>query len=82
MTGISRMVRLGQTKQALARSHGMSTIQPVILVIGLLATIVLAATVAGILLHRAFPDNQWDTPVGPLGAAAAVLALARVFFRK
>lgn len=60
----------------------MSPTQRTVFVIGLLATIALAATVAGILLHRALPDNHWITLVGPLGAAAAVIGLARVFFRK
>ena len=60
----------------------MSTTQRAIFVIGLLAAIALVATVTGILLHRAVPDNHWVTLVGPIGAAAAVLGLARVFFRK
>ena len=59
----------------------MPSSQRLIFVVGLLAGIALAATVAGILLHRAFPDNHWVTLVGPLGAAAAVIGLAKVFFR-
>lgn len=60
----------------------MSTTQRTIFVIGLLAAIALVATVTGILLHRAVPDNHWVTLFGPIGAAAAVLGLARVYFRK
>lgn len=43
----------------------MSPAQRAIFVIGVLATTALAATVAGILLHRAFPDHPWITVVGP-----------------
>lgn len=54
----------------------MSPIQRAIFVAGLLTTTALAATVTGILLHRAFPDSPWITIVGPLGAAATVMGLA------
>jgi len=56
----------------------MSPIQRAIFVTGLLTTTALAATVAGILLHRAFPDHPWITIVGPLGAAGAVIGLAGI----
>lgn len=39
----------------------------------------LAATVAGILLHRAFPDHPWVTVVGPVGAALTVIGFAKNF---
>lgn len=50
-------------------------------VISVLATIALVATIAGILLHRVFPDHPWVTIVGPLGAAAMVIALSGTFRR-
>lgn len=59
----------------------MSSLQRAIFVIGLLATTALAATFVGILLHRTFPGHPWVTIVGPLGAAASVLGMAKILFR-
>lgn len=59
----------------------MSAVQRAIFVVGLLTTTALAATVAGILLHRAFPNDPWVTVVGPLGAAASVIGMAKILFR-
>ena len=76
------MVCLGPRQEPKIQGYpDMPPSQRIIFVVGLLAAIALAATVAAILLHRAYPDNQWVTLVGPLGAAAAVIGLARVFFR-
>ncbi len=41
--------------------------------------IALVATVAGILLYRAFPDRPWVTVVGPVGAAFTVIGFAKNF---
>ncbi|EKS42137.1 hypothetical protein HMPREF9695_01229 [Afipia broomeae ATCC 49717] len=60
----------------------MPPAQRTIFIIGLLGTIALAATVLGILLHRAFPHSHWVTLLAPVGAATAVIGLASVFFRK
>lgn len=38
----------------------------------------LAATVAVILLQRAFPNHPWVTIVGPLAAAGTVIGLAGI----
>ncbi len=62
--------------------HVMSPIQRAIFVTGLLTTTGLTATVAGILLHRTFPDHHWITLVGPLGAAATVMGLVGMLRRK
>lgn len=60
----------------------MPRIQRIVFVIGLLAATALASTVAGILLHRAFPGQPWVTIIGPLCAMAVVLGLAKTLFRK
>lgn len=39
----------------------------------------LVATVAGILLYRAFPDHPWVTVIGPVSAALTVIGFAKNF---
>lgn len=60
----------------------MSPAQRAIFVIGVLATTALAATLAGILLHRAFPSQPWVTLLGPLGAAGTIIGLAKILRRR
>jgi hypothetical protein len=57
----------------------MSKVQRVFFVVGLLTLIALSSGSAGILLHRAFPDSYLITLVSPLGAAAAVIVLRKLF---
>lgn len=60
----------------------MSQTQRSIFIVGVLAITALCATVAGILLHRAFPDHPWVTIIGPLGAAGTIIGLAEILRRK
>lgn len=57
----------------------MSKVQRAFFVVGLLVLIALLASSAGILLHRAYPDSYSVTLVAPLGAAAAVIVLRKLF---
>lgn len=60
----------------------MSPAQRAIFFMGVLAATALAATVAGILLHRAFPDHPWVTIIGPLGAAGTIIGLTGILRRR
>ncbi|MDD1528942.1 MULTISPECIES: hypothetical protein [Bradyrhizobium] len=62
-----------------AESRRMSKVQRVFFVVGLLTLIALSSGSIGIVLYRAFPDSNWVTLVAPLGAAAAVVALRKLF---
>lgn len=60
----------------------MSPTQRAFFVIGVLVTTALTATVAGILLNRAFPDHPWVTIIGPVGAAGTIIGLAGILRRR
>ncbi len=60
----------------------MSPIQKIVFLTGLLVSVSLAATLAGILLQRAFPENPWVTIIGPMSAAVTVLVLAQSLRRR
>lgn len=55
----------------------MSSVQKIVFLTGLLVAVSLAATLAGIIFHRALPENPWATIIGPMSAAVMVLVLAR-----
>ena len=72
------MVRVDSENED-AESSRMSKVQRAFFVVGLLVLIALSSGLAGILLHRAFPDSYAVALVGPLGAAAAVIVLRKRF---
>lgn len=60
----------------------MPPAQRTIFILGVLAATALTATIAGILLHRVFPDHPWITIIGPVGAAGTIIGLSRILGRR